>query len=168
MLAGWRKRDTKSNEASVKYYLLGVFASAVMLYGMSLMYGTTKTTVLTGIADAIHRDGVGSAGALAIVFMLIGFAFKVSAVPFHQWAPDTYQGAPTPVTAFLSVASKAAGFVALKLLPRWVGRALAATGHLRVWHLAAPSAHTGAAHCRWREKTSNSGKKPAAKTAKDP
>lgn len=113
MLAGWRKRDTKSNEASVKYYLLGVFASAVMLYGMSLIYGTTKTTVLASIADAIHRDGVSSAAALGIVFMLIGFAFKVSAVPFHQWAPDTYEGAPTPVTAFLSVASKAAGFVAL-------------------------------------------------------
>jgi NADH-quinone oxidoreductase subunit N len=113
MLAGWRKRDSKSNEASVKYYLLGVLASAVMLYGMSLMYGTTRTTILAGIADVIHRDGVSSATALGIVFVLIGFAFKVSAVPFHQWAPDTYEGAPTPVTAFLSVASKAAGFVAL-------------------------------------------------------
>ena len=106
MLAGWRKRDTKSNEASVKYYLLGVFASAVMLYGMSLLYGTTKTTVLAGIADAIHRDGVNGATALAIVFILIGFAFKVSAVPFHMWTPDVYQGAPTPVTAFMAAATK--------------------------------------------------------------
>ena len=113
MLAGWRKRDTKSNEASMKYYLLGVFASAVMLYGMSLMYGTTKTTILSGIAEAVRTNGVEGATALGIVFVLIGFAFKVSAVPFHQWAPDTYEGAPTPVTAFLSVASKAAGFVAL-------------------------------------------------------
>ena len=113
MLAGWRKRDTKSNEASIKYYLLGVFASAVMLYGMSLMYGTTKTTILSGIAESIRDNGVEGATALGIVFVLIGFAFKISAVPFHQWAPDTYEGAPTPVTAFLSVASKAAGFVAL-------------------------------------------------------
>lgn len=116
MLAGWRKRDTRSNEASVKYYLLGVFASAVMLYGMSLLYGVTRTTVLSGIGDSIRTNGVDSAAALGIVFVLIGFAFKVSAVPFHQWAPDTYEGAPTPVTAFLSVASKAAGFVALMTL----------------------------------------------------
>jgi NADH-quinone oxidoreductase subunit N len=116
MLAAWRKRDVKSNEAGVKYYLLGVFASAVMLYGMSLLYGTTRTTLLTGIGEAIRTHGVGSAGALGIVFVLIGFAFKISAVPFHQWAPDTYEGAPTPVTAFLSVASKAAGFVALLTL----------------------------------------------------
>ena len=116
MLAAWRKRDAKSNEAGVKYYLLGVFASAVMLYGMSLLYGVTGTTLLSGISDSIHTHGVSSATALAIVFVLVGFAFKISAVPFHQWAPDTYEGAPTPVTAFLSVASKAAGFVALMTL----------------------------------------------------
>jgi NADH-quinone oxidoreductase subunit N len=116
MLAAWRKRDEKSNEAGVKYYLLGVFASAVMLYGMSLLYGVTRTTVLSGIADSLRLHGVDSAAALGIVFVLVGFAFKVSAVPFHQWAPDTYEGAPTPVTAFLSVASKAAGFVALLTL----------------------------------------------------
>jgi NADH-quinone oxidoreductase subunit N len=113
MLAAWRKRDTKSNEAGVKYYLLGVFASAVMLYGMSLLYGETGTTLLSGISEAIDERGFSSVTGLAIVFVIIGFGFKVSAVPFHQWAPDTYEGAPTPVTAFLSVASKAAGFVAL-------------------------------------------------------
>jgi NADH-quinone oxidoreductase subunit N len=114
MLAGWRKRDVKSNEAMMKYYLLGVLASGVMLYGMSLIYGFTGSTLLTQINTGIS----GSAGAtpivsLAIFFVIIGFAFKVSAVPFHFWAPDTYEGAPTPVTAFLSVASKAGGFVAL-------------------------------------------------------
>ncbi len=114
MLAGWRKRDLKSNEASLKYYLLGVLASAVMLYGMSLIYGFTGTTVLVEIGEQMN----GSAASqplvtMAIVFIIVGFAFKVSAVPFHSWAPDTYEGAPTPVTAFLSVASKTGGFVAL-------------------------------------------------------
>lgn len=112
MLAAWRKRDLKSNEAGVKYFLLGVFASAVMLYGMSLLYGVTNSTLLTDLAKEIAGD-LTAVRVLAVVFLVIGFAFKVSAVPFHTWAPDTYEGAPTPVTAFLSVASKAAGFVAL-------------------------------------------------------
>lgn len=117
LLAAWRKRDRKSNEAGVKYYLLGVFASAVMLYGMSLLYGVTGTTLLSEIGSAITLDGqFGGVEVLAVAFVLVGFAFKVSAVPFHQWAPDVYEGAPTPVTAFLSVASKAAGFVALVTL----------------------------------------------------
>ena len=114
LLAGWRKRDLRGNEASLKYYLLGVFASAVMLYGMSLIFGVTGSTILTEIGAAL--DG-GEAPApivvVGILFIVIGFAFKVSAVPFHTWAPDTYEGAPTPITAYLSVASKAAGFVAL-------------------------------------------------------
>jgi len=114
MLATWRKRDVKSNEGGLKYYLMGVFASAILLYGMSLLYGLTGSTILAEIGETVG----GSASSqpivtLAIVFVLIGFAFKVSAVPFHTWAPDTYEGAPTPVTAFFAVASKAAGFVAL-------------------------------------------------------
>jgi NADH-quinone oxidoreductase subunit N len=117
MLAAWRKRDLKSNEAGVKYFLLGVFASAVMLYGMSLLYGVANSTLLVDIGTSIDLDGTfGAVQALAIVFVVVGFAFKVSAVPFHTWAPDTYEGAPTPVTAFLSVASKAAGFVAIVVL----------------------------------------------------
>jgi NADH-quinone oxidoreductase subunit N len=116
MLAAWRKRDEKSNEAGMKYFLLGVFASAVMLYGMSLLYGVAGTTLLTGISAKLASGELTSVAALAIVFVLVGFAFKVSAVPFHTWAPDTYDGAPTPITAFLSVASKAGGFVALVTL----------------------------------------------------
>lgn len=116
MLAAWRKRDPRSNEAGVKYFLLGVFSSGVMLYGMSLMYGVSGTTVLTGIATATKETGNTPIIVLGIVFVVVGFAFKVSAVPFHTWAPDTYEGAPTPITAFLSVASKAAGFVALLTL----------------------------------------------------
>ena len=117
MLAAWRKRDPKSNEAGVKYFMLGVFASAVMLYGMSLMYGVANSTLLVDIAPKLTATGDFSAvHTLGVVFVVVGFAFKVSAVPFHTWAPDTYEGAPTPVTAFLSVASKAAGFVALVVL----------------------------------------------------
>ena len=114
LLAGWRKRDVKSNEAMLKYYLLGVLATGVMLYGMSLIFGFTGSTLLTDIGQAT-RGSIGSKPVvtLGILFVLVGFAFKVSAVPFHFWAPDTYEGAPTPVTAFLSVASKAGGFVAL-------------------------------------------------------
>jgi NADH-quinone oxidoreductase subunit N len=114
MLAAWRKRTFRGPEAGLKYYLMGVFASAIMLYGMSLLYGVTGTTKLNEIGQIIG----GSPSSepiitLAIIFVLVGFAFKVSAVPFHTWAPDTYEGAPTPITAFLAVASKAAGFVAM-------------------------------------------------------
>ena len=112
MMAAWRKRDLKSNEAGVKYFLLGVFASALMLYGMSLLYGISNSTLLTDIGTYVSGD-MSAIRAVAVLFVIVGFAFKISAVPFHTWAPDTYEGAPTPVTAFLSVASKAAGFVAL-------------------------------------------------------
>ncbi|NDF41808.1 MAG: NADH-quinone oxidoreductase subunit N, partial [Actinobacteria bacterium] len=98
----------------MKYFLLGVFASAVMLYGMSLLYGAANSTLLVDLGKSVTTDGSMSAVyALGVVFVVVGFAFKVSAVPFHTWAPDTYEGAPTPITGFLSVASKAAGFVAL-------------------------------------------------------
>ncbi len=113
MLAGWRKRDLRGNEAGVKYYLMGVFASAVMLYGMSLLYGLSGSTLLTDIGAAVSAGETRPFITLGVVLVIVGFAFKVSAVPFHTWAPDTYEGAPTPVTAFLAVSSKAAGFVAL-------------------------------------------------------
>ncbi len=125
MLATWRKRDLKSNEAGLKYYLMGVFASAIMLYGMSLLYGSSGTTLLVDINAAVSAASTPSAAVvLGVIFVIVGFAFKVSAFPFHTWAPDTYEGAPTPVTAFLSVASKAAGFVALMnlLFVGFVGR----------------------------------------------
>ncbi|MFM8266547.1 MAG: NADH-quinone oxidoreductase subunit N [Ilumatobacteraceae bacterium] len=119
MMAAWRKRDARSNEAGVKYYLLGVFASGVLLYGMSLLYGIAGSTRLSDIGAAVDivsgAEGVGLS-VVAVVFVLVGFAFKVSAVPFHTWAPDTYEGAPTPVTAFLSVASKAAGFIGIVVM----------------------------------------------------
>ncbi len=113
LMATWRKRDLKSNEAGLKYYLMGVFASAILLYGMSLLYGVAGSTILSDIGEAVNTAESTSVASLAVVFVIAGFAFKVSAVPFHTWSPDTYEGAPTPVTAFLAVASKAAGFVAL-------------------------------------------------------
>ncbi|MCC6224783.1 MAG: NADH-quinone oxidoreductase subunit N [Microthrixaceae bacterium] len=113
MMAAWRKRDTRSNEAGLKYFLMGVFATAVLLYGMSLLYGYTGSTVLAAIGEKLSATSSSPAVTLGILFVIIGFGFKVSAVPFHTWAPDTYEGAPTPVTAFLAVSSKAAGFVAL-------------------------------------------------------
>ncbi|MFM7068309.1 MAG: NADH-quinone oxidoreductase subunit N, partial [Actinomycetes bacterium] len=115
MLAAWRKGDPKSNEAGLKYYLMGVFASAILLYGMSFVFGVGRSTRLEVVAVNLERLGTrgGPVVTIALLFTVIGFAFKVSAVPFHTWAPDTYEGAPTPVTAYLAVASKAAGFVAL-------------------------------------------------------
>src|SRR3954462_5430842 len=107
MLAGWRKRDLKSNEASLKYYLLGVLSSAGMLYGMSLIYGVTNSTLLIDIGKFMDTPAANTNLITVAIFMVVvGFAFKVSAVPFHFWAPDAYEGAPTPVTAYLSVASK--------------------------------------------------------------
>ena len=114
LMATWRKRDLKSNEAGLKYYLMGVFASALMLYGMSLLFGVSGSTNLADINRVVSNlDNSEPIITLGIIFVVIGFAFKVSAFPFHTWAPDTYEGAPTPVTSFLAVASKAAGFVAL-------------------------------------------------------
>jgi len=112
ILAGYLRADIKSNEAGIKYFLYGAVASAVMLYGMSLLYGATGATNLSAIAYSLAAGdaSVQSLAVASIVLLLAGFGFKIVLAPFHQWAPDTYEGAPTPVTAFLSVASKAAGF----------------------------------------------------------
>jgi NADH-quinone oxidoreductase subunit N len=118
LLAGWRKGDVKSNEASLKYYILGVLSTALLLYGMSIVYGLTGQVSFDAIREAVADPLLAREPALGlgIVLMLVGFGFKVSAVPFHFWAPDTYEGAPTPVTAYLSVNSKAAGFVAMLIV----------------------------------------------------
>ena len=113
ILAAYRKHDRVSNEAGVKYYIIGVLSSALMLYGMSLIFGYSGSTLLSEISEFITAEGTKPLLGVAVFLTLVGFAFKVSAVPFHFWAPDTYEGSPTPVTAFLSVASKAGGFVAL-------------------------------------------------------
>ena len=112
LIAGLRKRDPRSNEAALKFFLIGILSTAVMLYGMSLVYGVTGSLRLDEIAARIGGVPQGIAVA-AVLFVVTGFAFKVSSVPFHFWAPDTYEGSPIPVAAFLSVASKAAGFAGL-------------------------------------------------------
>ena len=114
VLAGFVLNDDKSTEAGFKYMLFGALTSAVMLYGFSLLYGFTGTTSLYELAEKV-RLGLVSDGALVgtLMLILVGFGFKISAVPFHYWAPDVYEGAPTPVAGFLSTASKAAGFAVL-------------------------------------------------------
>ncbi len=116
LLAGWRKGDVKSNEASMKFFILGVLSTAILLYGMSLVFGLTGEVGFAEIAAATTGRAGEPALIVAVLFMIVGFAFKVSAVPFHFWAPDTYEGAPTPITAYLSVNSKAAGFVAMLIV----------------------------------------------------
>lgn len=116
LLAGWRKGDVKSNEASLKFYLLGVLSAAILLYGMSFLYGLTGTVDFDGIRAASAGLNETPAFILAVLFIMVGFAFKISAVPFHFWAPDTYEGAPTPITAYMSVSSKAAGFVGMLIV----------------------------------------------------
>lgn len=116
ILAGFRKNDEKSSESSMKYFLFGSFASAIMLYGFSLIYGFTGQTNLYEIAEFLRSGEFGDNAVpllIALVFVFVGFAFKISAVPFHFWTPDVYEGAPTPVTAYVSVASKAASFAVL-------------------------------------------------------
>jgi NADH-quinone oxidoreductase subunit N len=113
LMAGFRKRDPRSNEASLKFFLIGILSTAVMLYGMSLVYGATGSLRLDEIARALSEQVPSGLAVAAVLFVVTGFAFKVSSVPFHFWAPDTYEGSPVPVAAFLSVASKAAGFAGL-------------------------------------------------------
>ena len=107
VLASFMRRDGRSAEAGLKYFVLGALASGILLYGISLVYGFSGTTVFAGIADAYA--GTPSLGLLfGLVFVFAGLAFKISAVPFHMWTPDVYEGAPTPVTAFFASAPKVA------------------------------------------------------------
>jgi NADH-quinone oxidoreductase subunit N len=113
ILAAFLKKDLKSTEAGLKYLILGATSSGILLYGLSLLYGLTGSTVLDEIGYRLFlNEGTAIATVFAIVMFVAGFGFKLAAAPFHMWAPDVYEGAPTPVTAFLSVASKAAGLVA--------------------------------------------------------
>ena len=115
ILAGFIRYDIKSNEAAMKYFLLGAFASALLLYGTSMIYGLTGTTNLRDISLYIYRNGLSNNPVLVLsmVFFAVAFSFKIAAVPFHMWAPDAYEGAPTSITAFMSVGPKAAGFAVL-------------------------------------------------------
>src|SRR5918996_5485611 len=116
VMTALRKGDPKSNESALKFFLFSVFSSAVMVYGVSLVYGVTQATPLDAIPETLVGRGDDGIVVLGVLFVVVGFAFKISAVPFHFWAPDTYEGAPSPVAAFLSTASKIGGFVGLLVL----------------------------------------------------
>ena len=114
VLAGFRRTDLKSNESALKYFLLGSFSSAFFLYGTALIFGATGSTNLLAIAEALRSTSVQpSLVYLSAALMLIALCFKVAVAPFHIWTPDVYEGAPTPVTGFMSVGPKAAGFAVL-------------------------------------------------------
>src|SRR6185503_12112756 len=112
VLASFQRSDARSAEAGLKYFVLGALASGILLYGISLLYGFSGTTQFGGIAAALG-NGVSTGELFGIVFVLAGLAFKVSAVPFHMWTPDVYEGAPTPVTAFFASAPKVAAMALL-------------------------------------------------------
>lgn len=117
VLAGFLRGNPLSIEAGIKYFIYGAIAAAVMLYGISLIFGMTGTTNLVGVAESLARQPLNSGmtwlGFAAVTLLVVGLGFKTSLVPFAQWVPDTYEGAPTPITSFLSTASKAAGFALL-------------------------------------------------------
>jgi NADH-quinone oxidoreductase subunit N len=114
VLAGLNSRRIESGEAAIKYFILGAFSSALFLYGIALVYGATGTTNLPQIASFLANNVVVSNGVLlgGIALLIVGFGFKVAAVPFHTWTPDVYQGSPTPVTSFMAAVAKAGGFAA--------------------------------------------------------
>lgn len=118
LLSGWKKGDRKSNEGAIKFFLLGVLSASLILYGFSLLYGLTGNILFTEISTFILQNSLGSSPVLLLssILVIAGLGFKISVAPFHSWAPDTYEGAPLPVTAYLSVSSKATGFVALIIL----------------------------------------------------
>lgn len=143
LLTGWRKGDAKSNEASMKYFILGILSTAILLYGMSLLYGLTGEVTFAGLAEATVGLAEEPAAVVAVFGLIVGFGFKISAVPFHFWAPDTYEGAPTPITAYLAVNSKAAGFVAMLLVMYQALPDLSEIWGPALWLLAALSMTVG-------------------------
>jgi NADH-quinone oxidoreductase subunit N len=109
-LAAWNKRELRSSEAGLKFFVLSAVSSGILLFGMALLYGITGSTSLRVIGGILTTPTVAPAALLAMSMLVAGFGFKIAAVPFQMWTPDVYEGAPTPITAFMSVASKAAGF----------------------------------------------------------
>ena len=113
VLTGFLREREKGLEAALKYFFLGSFSAAFLAYGMALIYGATGTLELAGIADALDGGEPPALALAGLALMLIGFGFKISAVPFHMWTPDVYEAAPTPVVGFMSIATKAAAFAAM-------------------------------------------------------
>ncbi len=138
VLTAFNRRDRRSEEAGLKYFLLGAFASGILLYGIALTYGATGTADIHGVAAAVATGAVQSPLLyMGIALMTVGLLFKVSAVPFHMWTPDVYEGAPSPVTAFMSAAVKAAGFVVLIRVLMVAFDGMQETWYPVLWWLAA-------------------------------
>ncbi|GAF95459.1 unnamed protein product, partial [marine sediment metagenome] len=111
-LAGLKRKDEKSSEAAIKYFLLGSFATAFLVYGLALLYGSSHSTNISSIINFfITESDLSIMALIGLGLVIIGFGFKIAVVPFHMWTPDVYQGAPTPITAFFSVVPKAVGFI---------------------------------------------------------
>ncbi len=145
VLTGSWRTNARSAEGAMKYFLMGAFASAILLYGMALVYGSTGTTSLAAVDRAAAAMKEGDAVlVIGMVMIVIAFVFKVGAVPFHMWAPDAYQGAPTPITAFMAAAVKAAAFAAALrvLMTSFPAPGLRATGNGWVYLLSGVSALT--------------------------
>jgi len=139
VLAGLKRTDPRSNEAAIKYFLLGAFSTGFLLYGIALIYGATGTIKLEPIRTALtHGVGIGSPLLmLGLGMMLIGFGFKIAAVPFHMWTPDAYEGAPTPITAYMATGVKLAAFAGfLRVFPLHLG-AVSAQWSWVLWVMAA-------------------------------
>lgn len=145
VLAGLNRRSERSAEGAIKYFLLGAFSTAFLLYGIALVYGATGTTNLVLIGSRIHELKLAGSSLIAVggALLLVGFGFKVASVPFHMWAPDVYEGAPTPVTAYMAAAVKAAAFVAFLRVWLEAFPAISNIWHGPVWWLAAATMIAG-------------------------
>ena len=137
VLVGMLRREVRSNEASLKYFLLGAFATGFLLYGIAFFYGATGSTRLDVVAQAVARDGLTPFLLLGLALVLVGFGFKVALIPFHVWTPDVYEGAPTAVTAFMAVGVKAAAFAAFARVFAGALVSVAASWTGVLWVLAA-------------------------------
>jgi NADH-quinone oxidoreductase subunit N len=138
VLAGLNRRSEKSAEGAIKYFLLGAFSTGFLLYGIALVYGATGTTNLTQIGERVAQVGLSSNALLivGIALLLIGFGFKVALAPFHMWAPDVYEGAPTPITAYMAAAVKAAAFAGFLRVWLEAFQGVTSSWHGPVWWLA--------------------------------
>jgi NADH-quinone oxidoreductase subunit N len=143
VLAGMQRRDRFANEAALKYFLLGAFSSALLVYGFAWLYGVTGSTRYIDVATELQRIGIANAPTIvALSLVTVGLGFKAAVVPFHQWTPDAYDGAPTPATAFMSVAPKAAAFAAI-LRVLFIGLAPLAVDWSAVFAILAAVTMTG-------------------------